>query len=178
MREGHTGEARDQEDQAKTQSLVSYLGHVAASRQEKGLGQMLHIQSGQLPDPGITMRHLVPHLSPSPRKASVPGINQLCPSPSRLGLPVCKIQAPTTDSEVRRQIGPPTSPLSLFLRLILWLPGMCLNCGLSIKWWREGVTAVEAHEKPKGTMLASCQEHTPSLTHAVSLDENTNTLCP
>lgn len=36
MREGHTGEARDQENQAKAQSLVSYLGHVAASRQEKG----------------------------------------------------------------------------------------------------------------------------------------------
>lgn len=154
MREGHTGKARDQENQAKA---VSYLGHVAASRQEKGLGQMLPIQSRQSPNPGITMRHLVPHLSPTPWKASAPDIKQLCPSPSRLSLPVCKIQAPTTDSNAREQTGPPTRPLSLFFRLTLWLPGMCLNCGLSVKWWREGVIAVEDHEKHKGTMLASCQ---------------------
>lgn len=126
MREGHTGEARDQENQAKAQSLVSYLGHVAASRQEKGLGQMLPIQSRQSPNPGITMRHLVPHLSPTPWKASAPDIKQLCPSPSRLSL--CKIQAPTTDSDAREQTGPPTRPLSLFFRLTLDVPQLWTKC--------------------------------------------------
>ena len=88
------------------------------------------------------------HLSPTPWKASVPDINQLCLPPSRLGFPVCKTQAPTTDSEVREQTGPPASPLSLFLRLFLWLPGICLNCGLSIKCGGKELQLLEAHEKP------------------------------
>lgn len=73
MREGLTGEARDQENQAKAQGFVRYLDHVAASRQEKDLGRMLYIQSRQFPNPGITGTGEA--LGPTPQSHSREGLS-------------------------------------------------------------------------------------------------------
>lgn len=94
----------------------------------RGLVRCYPSKADKSPNPGITKRHLVPHLSPTPWKASALDIKQLCPSPSRLSLPVCKIQAPTTDSDAREQTGPPTRPLSLFFRLTLDVPQLWTEC--------------------------------------------------
>lgn len=72
-REGFTGEVRDQENQAKAQGLARYLGHVAASRQEKDLGRMLYIQSRQFPIPGITGTGEA--LGPTPQSHSREGVS-------------------------------------------------------------------------------------------------------
>lgn len=64
--------ARDQENQAKAQGLARCLGHVAACRQEKDLGQMPHIQSRQFLNLGIASTGEAP--GPTAQSHSMEGI--------------------------------------------------------------------------------------------------------